>query len=127
MNRNYALAVSVFAVLLWWPADASSQGLPNTVLRGEPQPTDVREQGTLICFRCDITPNPHSRARCQQEGHQPLLSRVGGHPYKLIGSTNSITAKLSADELHGKQVRIKGIYYPKTNQVLVEEVSSTGQ
>lgn len=77
----------------------------------------------MICFRCDVTPSPENRARCRQEGHQPLLKRSEGYTHTLVGGTNKLTAQLASDELHGKSVHIKGIYYPKTNHILVSEVT----
>lgn len=127
MNTASQIGSMALALMLCWPAAVVGQGRPNSVLRFDPTSVDVREEGTLICYRCDLASSSESSTRCQQEGHQPLLRRPEGNSYLLIESTNSITTKLNSDELHGKQVRIKGIYYPKTNQMLVEEASSTGQ
>jgi hypothetical protein len=77
----------------------------------------------VICFRCDVAPSPENRARCEQEGHQPLLRRSEGHTHTLVGSTNKLTAQLASDDLHGKSAHIKGIYYPTTNYILVSEVT----
>ena len=117
------LGGAVLGVLLWWPAAVLGQFHSSPFARPEPQSVDVEYEGTLICFRCDLSPTPENRARCQQEGHLPLLKRAEGYLHALIGSTNPITAKLASDELHGKKVKVKGIYYPKTHQVLVEEVT----
>lgn len=87
----------------------------------------VYNNGTLICFRCDVSPSPENRARCEQEGHVPLFKLADGHLHKLVGSTNSITVKLASDELHGKKVKVKGMYSLETNQVLVEEVVPLGR
>lgn len=46
--------------------------------RPESTPIDVGYEGTLICFRCDISPSPGNRARCRQKGHLPLLKRAEG-------------------------------------------------
>ena len=118
-----SLWCAVLGFLLWWPAAVNGHDNPNTPFaRPESNSADVRYEGTLICFRCDVSPSSENLARCEQEGHAPLLKIADGHIHKLIGSTNSITAKLASDELHGKKVRIKGIYYAETNHVLVEEV-----
>ena len=79
-------------------------------------------EGTLLCFRYDVAPSPENRTRCVKEGLVPLFKRADRHLYKLMGSTNAITAKLSLDDLHGKKVRIKGDLLPQTDQVLVEKV-----
>jgi len=118
-----SLGCAVLAFLLLWPATVLGHDNPsNPFARLESTSADVTYEGTLICFRCDVSPSPENLARCEQEGHAPLFRRADGHIHKLTGSTNSITAKLASDELHGKKVRIKGIYYAETNHVLVEEV-----
>jgi len=123
-----SLGCAVLGLLLWWPAAVLGHDNPNTPFaRPESTSANVAYEGTLICFRCDIAPSPENRARCEQEGHVSLFKRADGHIYKLNGSTNSITAKLASDELHSKRVRIKGIYYSKTDHILVEEVIPLGR
>lgn len=123
-----SLGCAVLGFLLWWPAAVNGHDNPNTLFT-HPDATsvDVAYEGTLICFRCDVSPSPGNRARCQQEGHLPLLRREEGYTHALVGSTNTITTKLASEELHGKKVKVKGIYYPKTNHVLVEEVIPLGR
>jgi hypothetical protein len=122
MKKSLLLCVVLWS-LRWWPTLV--QGQPNTqnVIRTDPTSVDVEYDGVVICFRCDVTPSPENRARCQQEGHQPLLRRSEGHTHTLVGSTNKLTAQLASDGLHGKAVHVKGIYYPKTNYILVSEVT----
>ncbi|NOT53814.1 MAG: hypothetical protein HOP18_04335 [Deltaproteobacteria bacterium] len=83
--------------------------------------------GTLICFRCDVSPSPENRVRSAHEGHASLFNLAEGHVHKLQGSINSITAKLASDALHGKAVKIKGICYTETNHMLVEKVVPLGR
>jgi len=113
---------AVLWLLLWWPAAAHADPNSSPFGRTDPGAAGVEYEGTLICFRRDVDPSHEDLARCKQEGHAPLLRRADGHIHKLTGSTNSITAKLASDELHGKKVKVKGIYYPKANQVLVEKL-----
>lgn len=124
--RNQSFGSVVFTFLLWWPSAVLGQSSPVPFVPSEPKPFKVRYEGTLICYRHEIAPKSENPVRCQQEGHVPLLRRTEGHLHLLIGSTNSITAKLTSEELHNKWVRITGIYYPQTNQILVEEVHSSG-
>lgn len=87
----------------------------------------VAYNGTLICFRCDVSPSPENRARCEQEGHAPLFKLADGHVHKLEGSTTSLSAQLASETLHGKKVKITGIYDLKTNHILVEKIAPTGR
>jgi hypothetical protein len=122
-----SIGCAVLGVLLWWSAVLGHDDA-NTPFAGPASTSvDVAYEGTLICFRCDVSPSPENRARCAQEGHAPLFKLADGHVHKLQGSTNSITAKLASDALHGKAVKIKGIYYLKTNHVFVEEVIPLGR
>lgn len=119
--RKLTFMCAMLCPLLCWPMLVHSQ--PNTVIRSDPSSVDAEYDGVVICFRCDVTPSSENRARCQQEGHQPLFRRSEGYTHTLVGSTNKLTVQLASDELHGKSVHIKGIYYPKTNHILVSEVS----
>jgi hypothetical protein len=114
-------------ILWWWPATARGDPNSTSVFQTEPKSLNVEYEGTLICFRCDITPSRENRARCEQEGHLPLLRRAEGYSHTLMGSTNSLSAQLASEALHGKKIKITGIYYPKTNQILVEKVTPTGR
>ena len=117
------LTMIVLLILGWWPETVLGHDEPNNPFFGsESTSADVTYEGVLICFRCDVDPSLAGRARCEQEGHAPLLKRADGHIHKLMGSRNSITVKLASDALHGKKVKIKGIYHNETNHVLVEEV-----
>lgn len=114
-------------ILWWWPAAARGDPNSTSVIKTEPKSRNVEYEGTLICFRCDVAPSRENRARCEQEGHLPLLRRGDGYSHSLVGSTNSHSAQLASEALHGKKVKITGIYYPKTNQILVEKVALTGR
>lgn len=122
MKKSLLLCVVLWP-LLRWPSIVLGQPYGSSLPGSEPQSVDAEYDGVVICFRCDVTPSPENRARCQQEGHQPLFSRSEGHTHRLVGSTNKLTAQLVSDDLHGKAVHIKGIYYPKTNYILVSEVT----
>lgn len=123
MMRKATLLYALLWPLLWWPSIILGQPYGSFLPGSERQSVDAEYDGIVICFRCDVSPSPENRARCQQEGHQPLLRRSEGHTHALVGSTNKLTAQLASDELHGKSVHITGIYYPKTNHILVSEVS----
>ena len=120
--------IMIVMVLLLWSVAAQGQDNPsNPFVRSDSTPVSVAYEGALICFRCDITPCPKNHRRCEQAGHVPLFKSTDGHLHKRIGSTNSITAKLASDELHSKKVKIKGLYYTKTDHVLVEAVTLLGR
>ena len=123
MIRKSTLLYAVLWSLVWSPVPIHSQSNTLNVLRPDPTSVDAEYDGIVICFRCEVSPSPENRTRCEQEGHQPLLKRAEGHTHTLIGSTNKITTQLASDELHGKSVHITGLYYPKANYILVSEVS----
>ncbi|MGE0681314.1 MAG: hypothetical protein AB7P69_10520 [Candidatus Binatia bacterium] len=117
--------LAIILLILWWLTAARGDPNSPSVMQTEPKSLNVKYEGTLICFRCDITPSQENRARCEQEGHLPLLRRGDGYSHSLVGSTNSLSAQLASEALHGKKVHLTGIYYPKTNQILVEKVAPT--
>jgi hypothetical protein len=120
--------ICIVMLILWcWPPAARGDPNSPSVIQTEPKSLNVEYEGTLICFRCDITPSQENRARCEQEGHLPLLRRKDGYSHSLVGSTNSLSAQLTSESFHGKKVMITGIYYPKTNQILVEKITRTGR
>ena len=123
MIRTSTLLCLALWTSLWWPTLVHSQPNNLNVIGSDPTSVDAEYDGIVICFRCDVSPSPENRARCQQEGHQPLLKRPEGHTHTLMGSTNKLTAQLASEELHGKPVHITGLYYPKTNHILVSEVN----
>lgn len=125
MNTKQLIAIVL--LILWWPAAARGDPNSTSVIQNEPKSLNVEYEGMLICFRCDITPSQENRARCEQEGHLPLLRRVEGRSHTLVGSTNSLSAQLASEALHGKKIKITGIYYPTTNQILVKKVAPTGR
>ena len=123
--RKIDISCSILCVLLWLPPGVrGDEGTPDWLVKLKPTSEYVKYEGTLICFRCDITPTPESRARCEQEGHAPLLKRTEGRTRRLYGSKNAITDKLTSEELHGKRVKVEGIYDSKTNWLLVDKVEA---
>lgn len=109
-------------MLLWLPPGVHSDDRnPDWLVKPKPTSEYVKYEGTLICFRCDITPTHESRARCEQEGYAPLLKRPDSHTHRLYGSKNAITDKLISEELHGKNVKVEGVYDSKTNWLLVDK------
>ncbi len=120
--RKIHLGCGVLLVLLCWPAAGFGQTRTPHNFLAKPEPTSeyVKYEGILICFRCDVMRTPESRARCKHEGHASLLKRTEGRRHRLYGSKHSTTEKLSSEELHGKEVKIEGIYDTETNWLLVE-------
>ena len=110
--------------LLCWPVAGSGQVQTPQEFLTKPEPTSeyVKYEGTLICYRCDISAKPESRARCAREGHAALLKREAAHIQKLYGSKHSVTEKLGSAELHGKKVKIEGIYDSENNWLMVDKV-----
>jgi hypothetical protein len=123
VNKMHILCAVVW-LLLCWPATGMSQTQtpPNFLAKPEATSEYVKYEGTLICFRCDVMRTQESKARCKHEGHASLLKRTEGRTHRLYGSKHSITEKLSSEELHGKKVKIEGIYDTETNWLLVEKV-----
>jgi hypothetical protein len=115
---------SVLWLLLWWPTIAFGNADSYSIWHPpEPGSVSVEYEGVIICARCDLSPSPENRARCQTEGHLPLLRRTDGQVSTLVGGTNTTTAKLVSEALHDKKVRITGIYLSKSNQIIVETVT----
>ena len=123
MKKTYIRSL-VVCLLLCWPAAGFGQPQRPQDFLATPEPTSeyVKYEGTLICFRCDVAATPGSRARCDREGHAALLKREGAHTQKLYGSKHSITEKLGSEELHGKKVKIEGIYDSENNWLMVDKV-----
>ena len=99
MKKTYIRSI-VACVLLCWPAVGFGQTQTPQQFLTKPDPTSeyVKYEGTLICFRCDVSAKPESRARCKREGHAALLKREGERTQKLYGSKHSITEKLGSEE-----------------------------
>ena len=126
MRRTYTryIQYTIVWLLLCWPVAGFGQVQTPQHFLLKPDPTSeyVKYEGTLICFRCDVSATPGSRARCEREGHAALLKREGAHTQKLYGSKHSITEKLGSEELHGKKVKIEGIYDKENNWLMVDKV-----
>ena len=123
--RKVSISGSVLYLLLWLPVGVlGDEGTPDWLVKPKPTSEYVKYEGTLICFRCDITPTPESRARCEREGHAPLLKRTEGRTRRLYSSKNSVRDELTSEELHGKRVKVEGIYDSKTNWLLVDKVEA---
>ena len=126
MKKTYIPSIPsiVVCLLLCWPTAGFGQAQTPQHFLIKPDPTSeyVKYEGTLICFRCDISNKSESRARCDREGHAPLLRREGEHTQKLYGSKHSITEKLGSEELHGKKVKVEGIYDSENNWLMVDKV-----
>lgn len=77
--------------------------------------------GKLVCLRCDLAKG--QMAQCAKEGHRHALSMDDGsmvHP--LIAGSKELTDRINAGELHGKEVDVRGIYYPSTGIIFVSSV-----
>ena len=119
----YIRCIIVYLLLCWPTAGFGQTQTPqHFLIKPEPTSEYVKYEGTLICFRCDVSGKPESRARCEKEGHAALLKREGERTQKLYGSKHSITEKLGSEELHGQKVKIEGIYDSKNNWLMVDKV-----
>lgn len=89
----------------------------------EPYRVDVFS-GKLVCMRCDLSHAPDSVAQCRKNGHQHVLSMKDGsmiHP--LLATSPEMLERMNSAELHGKNVKVQGRYYPSTGWILVNAIT----
>lgn len=85
----------------------------------EPYRVDVFP-GKLVCLRCDLAHAPGAVAQCAKEGHHHALMSDGGsmvHP--LLVTNEQMLQRINSAELHGKNVKVQGRYYPSIGSILV--------
>jgi len=81
-------------------------------------------EGTLYCLRHDFSGSEADKAICQKEGHhEHALVMKQGYVHPLYGVNETVHTQIHSDALHGKQVKVKGKFYPVTNAILVNEVT----
>lgn len=125
-KRAVLLAICA-STLLCSPLFAQ-QPLVSDMLQKYGQTSAPRDfEGTLYCIRCNLSPTPENLATCDKEGHEHFLLMKDGHMHHLYGINNEIATKINSQELHEKKVKIRGVFYPVSNAILVGNVQPAAQ
>lgn len=126
-------ACAAIVVLCSGPGEARGQGTPiseashpgseSEMARfftgSEPYRVDIFP-GKLVCLRCNLAHTPGAAAQCAKEGHRHALMLDGGsmvHP--LLVTDEQTLERINSAELHGKNVKVQGRYYPSIGSILV--------
>ncbi len=119
-----AVLVAIFGGAFFWPSPIFAQQPQVTdMLKQYGQASRIREYaGTLYCIRCNLSPTPENLATCDKEGHAHFLLMEDGHMHPLYGINKAIADKINSKELHEKRVKIRGVFYPVSNAILVGDV-----
>ncbi|NOT55450.1 MAG: hypothetical protein HOP18_12665 [Deltaproteobacteria bacterium] len=121
--RRPAVLTIVGGLLLWLSPVVAQQPMVSDMLQRYGSSSAVGEyQGALYCLRCNFSPTPENLATCDTDGHEHFLLMKDGHVHPLYGITKDIGDKINARELHEKQVKIRGRYYPVANAILVSQI-----
>jgi len=133
MNIRTIWTVALFTIcvipLLWITVTvAQPQRGASDMMKSVEQGSGSRSfEGTLYCIRCNISPTPENLATCDKEGHEHFLLMDDEHAHPLYGINKAIADKINSKELHEKRVKIRGIYYPTSNAILVGTVQPAAQ
>lgn len=121
--RRMMLFVPCLCLVLWRAPLFAQQPMVSDMLQRYGSSSATGEyEGTLYCIRCNFSPTPENLATCNKEGHEHFLLMKDGHVHPLYGINKGIADKINAQELHEKQVKIRGRYYPVANAILVSQV-----
>jgi len=122
VSRAVLVAILGGAFLLPSPVFAQ-QPLVSDMLQKYGQTSAPRDfEGTLYCIRCNLSPTPENLATCDKEGHAHFLLMEDGHMHPLYGINKAIADKINSKELHEKRVKLRGVFYPVANAILVGDV-----
>jgi hypothetical protein len=78
--------------------------------------------GKLVCLSCDLG-GPGGKEQCGKVGHRhALMSENGSMLHPLIPGTEEILARINSNDLHGKNVKVHGKYYPALGSILVDKI-----
>jgi hypothetical protein len=126
---SWVLSVVIFGgVCLWLSPIFAQQPQVSDMLQKYGQTSAPRDfEGTLYCLRCNFSPTPENLATCDKEGHAHFLLMEDGHMHPLYGINKAIADKINSKELHEKQVKIRGTFYPVANAILVGDVQPARQ
>ncbi len=135
--KRAAVAIIVAAMVSSFGVGHAQEG--HSAERGQPPGGDTLEMtkfytgltpgqvgtfpGKLVCLRCNMAHAPGSASECTKEGHRHALSMDGGsmiHP--LLAGTDEVLVKINSAELHGKNVKVTGMYYPSTGMIFANQV-----
>lgn len=121
--RGAGILAIVAGLLTWMSPVGAQQPIASDMLQRYGSASAVGEyEGALYCIRCNFSPTPENLATCNKDGHEHFLLMKDGHVHPLYGITKDIADKINAQELHEKQVKIRGRYYPVANAILVSQV-----
>jgi hypothetical protein len=123
LTSRAVLVVTFCSTLLWLSPIFAQQPLVSDMLQKYGQTSAPRDfEGTLYCIRCNLSPTPENLATCDKEGHAHFLLMEDGHMHPLYGINNAIADKINSKELHEKRVKLRGVFYPVSNAILVGDV-----
>jgi hypothetical protein len=126
--NSIALLAIFGGLLLWLPPVFAQQPQVSDMLQKYGQTSAPRDfEGTLYCVRCNLSPTPENLAICDKEGHEHFLLMKDGHMHHLYGINKAIADKINSKDLHEKQVKIRGVFYPASNAILVGKVQPAAQ
>src|SRR6266496_1135773 len=114
-----AVLVVIFGgPLFWTPLVFAQRPVVSDMVLKYAQKSRVRSfDGTLYCIRCNLSPTPENLATCDKAGHEHFLLMKDGHMHHLYGINQEIAAKINSKELHEKQAKIRGVFYPTSNAI----------
>lgn len=128
LKRATLLVIFVSIFSLRCPLVFAQQPMVSDMLQKYGQTSAPRDfEGTLYCMRCNLSPTPENLATCDKEGHAHFLLMEDGHMHPLYGINKAIADKINSKELHEKRVKIRGVFYPASNAILVGDVRPAAQ
>ncbi|MBI3245494.1 MAG: hypothetical protein HYZ50_03170 [Deltaproteobacteria bacterium] len=121
--EQVVLLVMGISLLLGKSVALAQQPLVSDMLQRYGSSSSVGEdEGALCCIRCNFSPTLENLATCNKDGHEHFLLVKDGQVHPLYRITKDIADKINSQELHEKQVKIRGRYYPVANAILVSQV-----
>jgi hypothetical protein len=126
--KRTALLIICASIVLWRSAMFAQQPQVSDMLQKYGQTSAPRDfEGTLYCIRCTLSPTPENLATCDREGHAHFLLMEDGHMHPLYGIDKATADKINSKELYEKKVKIRGVFYPASNAILVGDVRPAAQ
>ncbi|MBI3911281.1 MAG: hypothetical protein HY320_10155 [Armatimonadetes bacterium] len=92
----------------------------------EAKPKAVTLTGTLVCLGCDFKKAHGAAAQCSVYGHKHALKTKKGRYYTFLENAKS-EPLIKGETLHGKQVEVKGVVFPGSQVLEVQELKILGK